>query len=77
MVHIPADMLPHMDWNAEDNLTAWIFYKERLEQYFMITHTPKQDKVIHILFYGGKKASETWTALKDQLSEEAPATEIL
>ena len=36
----------------------------------MIDHTPKQDKVIYILFYGGKKASERWITLKDQLSEE-------
>ena len=38
---ISSDMLPHMDWNAEDKLAAWTFYQERLEQYFMIMHTPK------------------------------------
>ena len=55
-----------MNWNAEDELAAWTFFKERLE----IANTPKPDKVIHNLFYCGKEASERWTTLKDQLSEE-------
>ena len=33
----------------------------------MIAGTPKEAKVTHILFYGGKEASEPWTALKDQV----------
>ena len=68
--NIPTDMLPHMDWNAEDKLAAWTFYKERLEQYFIIPHTAKQDNVTHIVCFVGKEASERWIALKDQLSEE-------
>ena len=31
---------------------------------------PQAAKVTHILFYGGKEASERWTALKDQMSED-------
>ena len=27
-------------------------------------------KVTHIFFYGGKEASERWTALKDQVAED-------
>ena len=69
MGHIPSDMLPRMDWNAEDKLAAWCFYRERLEQYFMIASTTEEAKVTHILFYGGKEASERWTALKDQVDE--------
>ena len=56
-----------MDWNAEDKQAAWAFYRERLEQYFIIAGTPNEAKVTHILFYGGKEASEQWTALKDQV----------
>ena len=41
--------------------------KERLEQYFVIAGTPREARVTHILFYGGKEASEQWTALKDQV----------
>ena len=70
VANMPADMLPHMDWNAEDRLAAWTFYKERLEQYFMIAHTPKEDRVTHILFFGGKETSERWTALKDHMEED-------
>ena len=66
-IHIPPDMIPRMDWNAEDKQAAWAFYRERLEQYFMIASTPKGAQVTHILFYGGKEASERWTALKDQV----------
>ena len=57
-IHIPPDMIPRMDWNAEDKQAAWAFYRERLEQYFMIAGTPKEARVTHILFYGGKEASE-------------------
>ena len=66
-IHIPPDMIPRMDWNAEDKQAAWAFYRERLEQYFLIAGTPKEARVTHILFYGGKEASERWTALKDQV----------
>ena len=66
-IHIPPDMIPRMDWNAEDKQAAWAFYRERLEQYFVIASTPKGAQVTHILFYGGKEASEQWTALKDQV----------
>ena len=66
-IHIPPDMIPRMDWNAEDKQAAWAFYWARLEQYFMIAGTPNGAKVTHILFYGGKEASERWTALKDQV----------
>ena len=51
----------------EDKQAAWAFYRERLEQYFVIAGTPREAKVTHILFYGGKEASERWTALKDQV----------
>ena len=66
-IHIPPDMIPRMDWNAEDKQAAWAFYRERLEQYFVIAGTPKEARVTHILFYGGKEASEQWTSLKDQV----------
>ena len=68
--HIPADILPRMDWNAEEKLTAWTFFIGRLEQSFVIANNPQAAKVTHILFYGGKEASESWTALKDQVPED-------
>ena len=66
-IHIPSDMIPRMDWNAENKQATWAFYRERLEQYLIIAGTPCEAKVTHILFYGGKKVSEQWTALKDQV----------
>ena len=56
--HIPADMPPRMDWNAEDKQVAWTFFRERLELYFVIASIPQAAQVTHILFYGGKKSSE-------------------
>ena len=66
-IHIPVDIIPRMDWNAEDKQAALAFYRERLEQYFIIDGTPCEVKVTHFLFYGGKEASERWTTLKDQV----------
>ena len=43
-IHIPADMIPRMHWNAEDKQAAWAFYRERLEQYFMIAGTSRQQR---------------------------------
>ena len=59
-----------MDWNTEDKLAVWIFFRERLEQYFMIANTPQAAKVTHILFYGYKEASERWTTLKNQVPKD-------
>ena len=67
VIHIPSDMIPRMDWNAEDKQAVWAFYRESLEQYFIIVGTLHEAKVTHILFYGGKEASERWIALKDQV----------
>ena len=67
VAHIPSHMIPRMDWNAEDKLAAWSFFRKRLEQYYMIVGTPEAAKVTHILSYSGKEASERWTALKDQV----------
>ena len=63
-IHIPPDMIPRMDWNAEDKQAAWAFYRERLEQYFVIAGTPREARVTHILFYGGKEASEAMDSLE-------------
>ena len=67
VANLPADMLPPMDCSAENKLAASSYYKEGLEQYFVITHTPR---VTHILFFGDKEASERWTALKGQVEED-------
>ena len=64
---LPPEMLPRMDWQAEDKLAAWTFFTQRLTQYFTIAHTPKEDRVTHILFFGGQEASERWETLKEQL----------
>ena len=55
---LPPEMLPHMNWQAEDKLASWEFFTKRLNQYFTIAHTPKEDRVTHILFFGGQEASE-------------------
>ena len=53
-IHIPSDMIPRKDWNAEDKQAVWAFYRERLEQYFIITGTNHEAKVTHsVLWWQG------------------------
>ena len=67
---IPADMLPRMDWNVEDKLATWTFFRERLEQYFVIANTPRQQRSTHILFYGGKETLRDGQPWKTNLVPE-------
>ena len=48
-----------------------------MEQSFIIADTPNETKVTHILFYGGKEASEQWTALKDQVEGNKDDSDIV
>ena len=64
--HIPSDMLPRMDWNAEDKLAAWSFYMERLEQYFMIASTPRRPRSLTSCSMVPKRHLKV---LKDQVDE--------
>ena len=57
-IHIPPDMIPRMDWNAEDKQAAWAFYRERLEKYFMIAGTP----VFKAFANSFEKSSSHWQA---------------
>ena len=43
-IHIPANMILRMDWNAEDKQAVWTFCRERPEQYFIIAGTPPRWK---------------------------------
>ena len=67
---LPPEMLPHMNWQAEDKLASWTSFQQRLTQYFTIAHIPKEDRVTHILFFGGQEATERWETLKEQLDED-------
>ena len=67
---VPQELLPHMDWNAEDKLAAWMYFQQRLKLYYMMAGTPKEARVDVMLFFGAKEADERWTTLKDQLEKE-------
>ena len=54
-VPIPADMLPTMDWHADDKLAAWEFFTTRMRLYYSITHTTEETKVGSILFFSDLK----------------------
>ena len=60
-IHIPPDMIPRVGWNAEDKQAAWAFYRERLEQYFVIAGTPREAQVTHTLLWwqGGFRAMDS------------------
>ena len=63
-IHIPPDMIPRMDWNAEDKQAAWAFYRERLGAVLCDCWHSSEALVTHILFYGGKEASERMDSLE-------------
>ena len=57
-VPIPPEMLPSMDWHAEEKLAAWEYFTDRMRLYFSVAHTTQETKVDNILFFGWKEASE-------------------
>ena len=69
-IPIPQEMLPRMDWNAEDKSAAWEHFTTRMKLYYTVANTKEEAKVDTILFFGGTEATDRWTTLKEQLSAE-------
>ena len=72
-IPIPPDMLPRMDWHAEDKSAAWEHFTTRMRLYYTVTHTPKEVQVDTILFFVGTEATDRWKTLKEQMSAEDQA----
>ena len=68
--HTPADMLPRMDWNTEDKQTAWAFFRERLEQYFVIAMTLRQQRSLTSCSMVAKRH------LRDQVKDQVDQTKL-
>ena len=75
-IAILPDMLPVMDWHAENKPVAWNLFKKRMKLYFNIAHTEHDMKVNNILFLGGKEASDRWETLKDQGKKQEDLEEV-
>ena len=69
-IPIPQEMLPRMDWHAEDKSAAWEHFTTRLRLYYTVAHTPKEAQVDTILFFVGTEATDRWKTLKEQMSAE-------
>ena len=69
-IPIPPEMLPRMDWHAEDKSAAWEHFTTRLKLYYTVAHTPKEVQVDTILFFAGTEATDRWKTLKEQMSAE-------
>ena len=69
-IPIPPDMLPRMDWHAEDKSAAWEHFTTRMKLYYTVAHTPKEAQVNTILFFAGTEATDRWKTLKEQMSAE-------
>ena len=69
-IPVPPDMLPRMDWHAEDKSAAWEHFTTRMKLYYTVAHTPKEAQVNTILFFGGTEATDRWKTLKEQMSAE-------
>ena len=64
-IHIPPDMIPQDGLECRGQVKLHGPSTGRgWSQYFVIAGTPKEAQVTHILFYGGKGASERWTAFE-------------
>ena len=72
-IPIPPDMLPRMDWHAEDKSAAWEHFTTRMKLYYTVAHTPKEAQVNTILFFAGTEATDRWKTLKEQMSAEDQA----
>ena len=68
-IPISQDMLPRMEWHAEDKSAAWEHFTRRMKLYYTVAHT-KEAKVDTILFFGGTEATDRWKTLKEQMSDE-------
>ena len=73
-IPIPPEMLPRMDWHAEDKSAAWEHFTTRLKLYYTVAHTPKEVQVNTILFFVGTEATDRWKTLKEQMSAEDQAS---
>ena len=69
-VPIPPEMLPRMDWHAEDKLAAWEVFTTRMKLYYSVANTTQESRIDNILFFDGQEATDRWITLRDQLSEE-------
>ena len=69
-IQIQQEMLPRMDWHAEEKAAAWEYFTTWMKLYYTVAHTAEEAKVNTILFFGGQEASDRWVTLKDQLSAE-------
>ena len=69
-IPIPPEMLPRMDWHAEDKSAAWEHFTTRLKLYYTVAHTPKEAQVDTILFFAGTEATDRWKTLREQMSAE-------
>ena len=73
-IPIPPEMLPRMDWHAEDKSAAWEHFTTRLKLYYTVAHTPKEAQVDTILFFAGTEATDRWKTLREQMSAEDQAS---
>ena len=73
-IPIPPEMLPRMDWHAEDKSAAWDHFTTRLKLYYTVAHTPKEAQVDTILFFAGTEATDRWKTLREQMSAEDQAS---
>ena len=63
-VPIPQEMLPRMDWHAEDKSAAWECFTTRMKLYYTVAHTEEEVKVDNILFFVGHKATDRWVTFE-------------
>ena len=66
-----ADQMPRMDWGGPNLAENFRLFKQRLQLYFMVKHTPEQDRVPTLLLVGeqGVKRFNCWNLTAEQQAD--------
>ena len=58
------EMIPTMNWSAEDVPTTWQRFKTRMQYFLKYTHCLRGEELCAILLYTRDEASNCWETLK-------------
>ena len=67
---LPQELVPTMNWSAEDVPATWQRFKTRMQQFLRYTHCPRGEELCAILLYAGDEASNRWETLKFKCDDE-------
>ena len=73
---LPQELVPTMNWQAEDVPATWARFKTRMQQFLRYTHCPRGEELYAILLYAGDEASNRWETLKFKCEDEDDVAKV-